>query len=97
MPVSVKQGGGTLYVHQPIILDSWVRVEGDCPLSCEVIGNDANFEFGTKASALHLTASEPALIKLVAVATEALTRLQAIPNGAIVEFVVHAPDSVEAA
>jgi hypothetical protein len=86
-----------MHTHDAIVLDSWVRVEGDCPLRCEVIGNDANFEFGTKISALHLTASEPALIKLVAVATEALNRLQAIPNGQEVEFVVHAPGSVEAA
>lgn len=86
-----------MYMHEAIVLDSWVRVEEDCPLSCEVLGNDANFEFGTKTSSLHLTASEPALIKLVAVATEALTRLQAIPDGQNVEFVVHAPDSVEAA
>ncbi|HEX3783200.1 MAG TPA: hypothetical protein VHX38_26330 [Pseudonocardiaceae bacterium] len=86
-----------MYTHQAIVLDSWVRVEEDCPLTCEVIGSDANFEFGTMSGGLHLTVTEDALVTLVAVATEALTRLQAIPPGNEVEFVVHAPQNVEAA
>lgn len=76
----------TVFTSQGIATDSWVLINGDCVLSCEVIGDQAQFEFGHGTSALHLNTSEEGLVKLVQVATEALHRLLAIPEGEEVCF-----------
>ena len=80
-----------MFTSQGIATDSWVLINGDCALSCEVIGDQAQFEFGHGTSSLHLNASEEGLVKLVQVATEALNRLLAIPEGEEVCFSLTAP------
>jgi hypothetical protein len=79
-----------VFTNQGIAVDSWVSVDGQCWLSCDVIGDQAQFDFGHSTGSLHLNVSEAALARLVQVATEALTRFQAIPDGEEVCFSVTA-------
>jgi hypothetical protein len=75
-----------VFTSQGIAMDSWVLMSGDCALSCEVIGDQAQFEFDHGTSSLHLNASEEGLAKLVQVATEALHKLLAVPGRRSVFF-----------
>lgn len=52
------EGGQAVFTSQGIATDSWVLISGDCELSCEVVGDQAQFEFGHGTSSLHLNASE---------------------------------------
>ncbi|MGH3436525.1 MAG: hypothetical protein ACRDRN_08655 [Sciscionella sp.] len=74
--------------HRGIALDSWAMVDGECPITCEVIGDQAQFLLGHSVGSLNLIASETGLAALVGVATEALRRWQAIPHGEKVLFTV---------
>jgi hypothetical protein len=69
---------------QGIDVSACVQVDGDCTLVCDVIGDQAQFEFG--GGSLSLIASEHGLERLAGMASEALTRLKAIPVGQEVNF-----------
>lgn len=86
-----------MFTHRGISVDSWVLMEDDCPLSCDMIGDQAQFTFGHASGSLHLVATEEALEKLVRVASEALDRLRAIPEGEEVCFTVTADEARGAA
>lgn len=61
---------------QGIAVGASVAVEGHCRVSCDVIGDQVQFEFGHLGGALHLTITEQDLVTLVEVATATLARLQ---------------------
>jgi hypothetical protein len=77
-----------MFTSQGIGVDAWVTLDGTCSFSCDVVGEQAQFEFGSSAGSLNLLASECALEQLARVATEALQRLRAIPEGQEVCFSV---------
>lgn len=59
-----------------IHVDSWVRIEGQCDITCEIIGDEAQFQFGgTFSSGLNMIVTEEALRKLVHASRDALRRM----------------------
>ncbi|HEX3784336.1 MAG TPA: hypothetical protein VHX38_32155 [Pseudonocardiaceae bacterium] len=76
-----------------IAMDTWVAVEDDCRLECEVVGEHAQFTFGSSGEVLMLAVGEDSLARFVSMAEEALTRWRVIPIGAEVNFRVIAPTS----
>jgi hypothetical protein len=82
-----------MFTHRGIAVDSWVMMEDECAVSCDMIGDQAQFTFGHGSGSLHVVATEEALAKLVRVATESLDRLRAIPDGEEVCFTVTADEA----
>jgi hypothetical protein len=72
-------------------IDTWVTVDGDCLLGCEVVGGHAEFTFGHNGRALILTLDEQALARFAPMACAALVRWQGIAVGEEVSFRVTAP------
>ncbi|WP_158880965.1 hypothetical protein [Amycolatopsis anabasis] len=66
-----------MFTYNGIAVDAWARIEGRCPISCEVIGNEAQFEIGTNVASLNLVITEDGLEKLLAAAAKALALLRA--------------------
>jgi hypothetical protein len=66
-----------MFTHQGIAVDSWARVEDGCRLRCEVVGDEAQFEFGERVASLSLIFSERGLEKMIGAATQALDTLRA--------------------
>jgi hypothetical protein len=61
-----------------ICVDSWVKVEGHCSITCDVVGDEAEFRFcGAHSTGLHLIATEEGLEKLVHTSMDALHRMRA--------------------
>lgn len=73
-----------------IEVSAWATVDGTCALSCDVVGEQAQFELGSGSGSLNLIVSECGLERLAQVASEALERLRAIPEGEDVCFTVTA-------
>lgn len=82
-----------MFTNQGIALDTYVQIDGSCTLSCEVIGDEAQFEFGHRTGALSLITNEDSLTKLANVATEALHRLRATQEDEEVSFTVVADNA----
>jgi hypothetical protein len=59
-----------------IALDNWVNIDGDCPMSCEVVQRETQIELGHGAGTLHLVLTEDALVKLAHVTDLALTKVR---------------------
>lgn len=64
-----------MFSSRGIAVDSWARIEGDCPITCTVVGSEAEFEFGDFTHALHLVIEDEALRKLSDVIAEAVSQL----------------------
>lgn len=58
-------------------LDTWATVDGDCPIECEVVSSEAQFELGHRTGSLHLVMTEDSLRRLAAVANHALAEMRA--------------------
>jgi hypothetical protein len=74
--------------------DFSVTVDGTCWLRCEVINNQIEYWFGDVGSGLHLFFDRPGFAKWAEVQSEVVERLQAVPTGAQISFVV-GDDDVE--
>lgn len=59
-----------------IALDNWANIDGDCPMSCEVIQHEAQIELGHGAGTLHLVLTVGALAKLAHITDMALREAQ---------------------
>lgn len=60
-----------------IYVDSWVKVEDNCDITCDVAGGEAEFRFGGEFSTgLFMIVTEGSLEKLVHTSTEALRRMR---------------------
>jgi hypothetical protein len=61
-----------------ICVDSWVRVEGHCGITCDVVGDEAQFRFGgARSTGLQMIVTEDALEKLVHTSMDALRTMRA--------------------
>lgn len=61
-----------------IHVDSWVKVEDHCNITCDVVGDEAEFRFGgTRSTGLYMIVTEESLEKLVHISTDALHRMRA--------------------
>ena len=59
-----------------IALDTWVNIDGDCPMRHEVSRTETQLELGHETGSLHLVLTEEGLDRLVAVANTALTDMR---------------------
>lgn len=78
-----------MLTYRGIAVDSWVVVDDECELKCEVAGDQAQFAFGHRTGSLNLVVSPVSLAKLARMATEAFTRLEAVPVGETASFSVN--------
>jgi hypothetical protein len=65
-----------MFTHQGIAIDAWAKIEGECPISYEVVGDEVQFELGGSSASLNLVASEKGLTTLVSASLEALSTLR---------------------
>jgi len=65
-----------MFTHQGIAIDAWARIEGECPISYEVVGDEVQFELGGSAAALNLVATEKGLTTFVSASLQALSTLR---------------------
>jgi hypothetical protein len=79
-----------MFADRGIGLDTWVTIDETCGLHCEVIGDQAQFEFGHLGQMHHLIANEAALALLAQVASQALARWQSAAENDRVSFTVTA-------
>jgi hypothetical protein len=82
-----------MFTNLGIAVDAWVKIDGDCALTCDVADGETQLMFGHRSGSLTLLTNENALGRLVRVAGEALRRLQAMPVGAEACFTVTASDN----
>ncbi|GAB2986582.1 hypothetical protein [Saccharothrix stipae] len=60
-----------------IKVDSWVAIDGDCPMNFEVVGQEIQFRFGgVHDGGVDLVVSERGLANLAAKVTEALAQVR---------------------
>jgi hypothetical protein len=72
-----REKGSVVGVFQGICADSWVRVEGPCAITCEVVGTEAQFRFGdSRSSGLDLIITEDALENVIAACMDALRQIR---------------------
>jgi hypothetical protein len=65
-----------MFTHQGIAIDAWAKIEGECPISYEVVGDEVQFELGGSAASLNLVATEKGLTTLVSASLRALSTLR---------------------
>ncbi|HWC80765.1 MAG TPA: hypothetical protein VG756_12480 [Pseudonocardiaceae bacterium] len=70
-----------MFTHRGIGLATWASVDEDCSLSCEVIGDQAQFDVGHATGMLHLVVDQGALARLAEITAEALSAWRATPHG----------------
>jgi hypothetical protein len=73
-----KHGRFDMFTASGILVDSWVRVEGHCGITWDVIGDEAQFRFGgERSTGLQMIVTEEGLENLVQESTDALRRMRA--------------------
>lgn len=71
-----------MFAVSGICVDSWVKVEGRCNITCDVVGDEAQFRFGgARSSGLCMIVTENGLEKLVNAGVEALRIMRAELDG----------------
>lgn len=63
-----------------ITVDAWVTIDGDYPIKCGIVGDEAHFEIGDGVASVNLLASAKGLDTLVSAALQALREMRA-PDG----------------
>jgi hypothetical protein len=58
-------------------VDAWVKIDGDCDITWDVEGEEAEFRFGGRSYGLDMIVTEEGLENLVRKGTEALHRMRA--------------------
>ena len=71
-----------------IAADSCVTVDGNCPISCEVVDDQIEFRFGDDESGLHLFFEGSGFVRFLHVGLQMVERYRALPVGTRVDFVV---------
>lgn len=67
-----------MFTVSGICVDSWVRVEGPCDITCDVVGDEAQFRFGgERSTGLQMIVTEEVLENLVQKSADALHRIRA--------------------
>lgn len=67
-----------MYTTNGVCVDSWARIEGQCLITYDVAGDEAQFRFGgTRSSGIDLIITEEGLENLVQASTEALRKIRA--------------------
>lgn len=71
-----------------ISLDTWASLTAECDMSADVVGDQAQLQFGHQSGSLCLVINETGLAKLIRLATVVLTQWQATDSGNRVAFSV---------
>jgi hypothetical protein len=61
-----------------IAFESWVNIDGDCPMTNQVSASDAQLELGHGAGALHLVITQGGLHKLLQVVEAAAAEMHTL-------------------
>jgi len=77
-----------MFTTQGISLDTWAGLTAECTMSAEVVGDQAQLQFGHGSGSLSLVTNEPGLAKLLRLVTDVWTRWQAAANGDRIAFAV---------
>jgi len=64
-----------MFTHHGIAVDAWARIEGDCVVKCDVVGDEAQFEIGHRTASLNLVATRAGLKSLMAASADALAAM----------------------
>ena len=73
--------------------ESVVTVDGDCDMSCDVVGDDQiEFWFGPVTDGLHLYFDRLGFAKFLRVVEEMTARVAAVPRGERMVFTVNADE-----
>lgn len=71
-----------MFTVSGICVDSWVRVEDHCGITCEVVGDEAEFRFGgERSTGLHMIVTEEGLEKIARTSVDALHKMRAELDG----------------
>jgi hypothetical protein len=62
--------------NRGVQVDAWVSIENECPVSYSITGGVAEFSLGSSRYGFQFDASQDALERLIAAATEALAELR---------------------
>lgn len=65
-----------MFAHQGICVDSWVKVEDNCNIRCEIVGDEAQFRLGGSSGGLEIIFTEGGLATLVTVGAAVLERMR---------------------
>jgi hypothetical protein len=88
-PKSTADSGGTEDQHEPALgAFSYVTVNGNGTLTCEVLPNQIDLRFGDDNSGLHFFLNYQGFAKFLTVASNAVTRLQNLPDDTYTNFKV---------
>jgi hypothetical protein len=66
-----------MFTHRGIAVDSFARIESDCSMTCTVVGDEAQFEFGDTTHCLNLIVSDEALEQLSTMIADAMAQFKA--------------------
>jgi len=77
-----------MFTTQGISLDTWAGLTAECVMSAEVVGDQAQLQFGHGSGSLSLVTDEPGLAKLLRLVTDVWTQWQAAANGDRTAFTV---------
>lgn len=70
-----------MFLSQGIAVDTWVMASRDCDMSCEIVGDQAQFTFGHASGSLNLVLDQAGLAKLADIVAASRTQWQATPTG----------------
>lgn len=66
-----------MYLNGGIVVDAWVKLDGQCEIECDVVGGEAQFSFGSgRAPGLQMIVTEAGLAKLMRKGGEALAEIR---------------------
>ncbi|HWE88819.1 MAG TPA: hypothetical protein VG317_05080 [Pseudonocardiaceae bacterium] len=77
-----------MFTSDGIAVNAWVTLDDSCSLSCALVGEQAQFEFGNSTGSLNLITSEIFLVRLAQIASKAVEKFRAIPDGEDVDVTV---------
>jgi hypothetical protein len=83
-----------VFLSRGIALDTWVVASRDCEISCEVVGDQAQFVLGHAAGSLNLVLDQGGLANLVEIAVKTWTQWQTVPEGKMASFTVTASELI---
>ncbi|MFD9896271.1 hypothetical protein ACFWY9_43565 [Amycolatopsis sp. NPDC059027] len=69
-----------MFTHRGIAVDTWARIEDNCSIRYEVVGDEAQFEFGSNATSLNIVATAGGLASLAEASQAALRTMEQEPD-----------------
>jgi len=77
-----------VFPSRGIDVETWVTASRECDVSCEVIGDQAQFKLGDTDTSLHLVMDSKVLDRLAEVAAQTQKQWLDVPSGEFANFTV---------